>query len=388
MRRRDPGPIRLTLLMDKAVIGGAEVLLLELLRHLDPAVVAPRLLCTKTAGPLAPEFASAGVPVDVLPPAGRYDLRTLPRLLRRFRRDRTDVVVVTHQYPRSLTYGRLAAWLTGRRSIIAPHGMDLVTFNGRRVLPRLDVSSLFLSDALVLVGPSQGEYLRVHEGVNARPWSRVREVVVPNGITLPPRTTPASRAQARARLEVDEDALVVGIVARLAPVKAHELLLEAVAKLAPSHPQLTCVCVGGGPRAAELVALAEELGVTDRVRFLGMRRDVAQLVPGFDVACLTSRFECQPLSVIEGMAAGVPVVVSDVGTVRDMVTDGVEGLVFPPGNTSALAVHLATLADDAGLRARMGAAGRARAEREFRIEATARGYENLLTELVHGSSGG
>jgi len=381
-RRRAPGPVRLTLVMDKAHVGGAEVLLLNLFRHLDPAVVTPRLLCTKELGALGPEFAAAGFPVEVLPRAGRYDLRTVPRLVRALRRQHTDVVLVTHLHRRALTLARVAAWLSRRPSVVAPHGMDTLGFNGNRVLPRHDVETLFLSDALVLVGPSQGEYLHRHEGVQTKPWNRVREVVVPNGISLPPAATPAARTHARVELGVGDDDLVVGIVARLATVKAHEVLLEAVAELAPSHPRLRLVCIGGGERAGELAALAHELGITDRVRFLGTRRDVAALVPGCDVACLTSRFECQPLAVIEAMAAGVPVVVSDVGAVRDMVADGVEGLLFPPGDASALAARLAELAADAQLRARLGDAGRARAERQFRIEDTAAGYQRLLTELI------
>lgn len=385
MRRRSrtsTEPIQLALVMNKVEVGGAEVLLLNLFRSFDPAVVAPRLILLKEPGALGPEFAAAGFPVEILGKGGRFDPRTVPRLIRSFRRDRVDVVLVTHLHAAAVTLGRLAAWLSGRPSILAPHGMDTLTFNGRRVLQRHDVATLFWSDALALVAPSQGEYLRRLEGVNARPWSRIREVVIPNGITLPRVSTSVDRARARAELDVGNDDLVVGIVARLAPVKAHEVLLEAVAKLAPCHPRLMLVCIGDGERRAELAALADELAITDRVRFAGLRRDVARLVPGFDMACLTSRFECAPLSVIEAMAAGVPVVVSGVGSVRDMVTDGVEGLLFPPGDAAALAQRLMTLADDPALRARMGAAGRVRAERQFRIDDTADGYARLLTELA------
>jgi glycosyltransferase involved in cell wall biosynthesis len=367
--------------MDKAHVGGAEVLLLNLFRALDPAQVRPNLLCLKETGTLGPEFAAAGFPVEVVG-GGRWGVRTVARLVRAFRRHRTDVVLVTHLHNRALTFARLAARLTRRPSVVAPHGMDTLGFNGNRVLPRHDVETLFWSDALVLLAPSQGEYLRRAEGVNTSWRSRVREVVIPNGIALPPPATVQRRATARAALGLAEDDLVVGIVARLAPVKAHELLLEAVAKLAPTHPRLRLVCIGGGEREAELARLAEELDVTDRVVFAGMRRDVAELVPAFDVACLTSRFECAPLSVIEAMAAGVAVVVSEVGAVRDMVADGVEGLLFPPGDAAALADRLDRLAADPALRARMGAAGRARAERDFRVEHTARRYQQLLRELA------
>jgi len=376
-----PGPIRLTLVMDRVEVGGAEVLLLNMFRHLDPAVVAPRLICFKRLGALGPEFAAAGFPVEVIGRGGRYDLRTVFRLIRRFRRD-TDVVLVTHMHRAPLTLGRLAAWLSRRPSVVAPHGMDTMTFRGRRCLPRHDVATLFLSDAMVLLAPSQGRYLRRHEGVNRHRWSRIREVVIPNGIPLPPAATPADRTAARVELDLDEDDLVVGIVARLDPIKAHEVLFEAIAKLAPGHPRLRLVCIGDGERVAELVALAETLGIADRVRLAGLRRDVARLLPGFDIACLTSRFECAPLTVIEAMAAGVPVVATDVGAVRDMVTDGTEGYLVEPGASGALADRIELLAVDRELRVRMGAAGRARAKRQFRIEDTAAGFEQLLASLV------
>jgi glycosyltransferase involved in cell wall biosynthesis len=367
--------------MDRTQVGGAEVLLLNLFRHLDPAVVTPNLLCLKELGTLGPEFAAAGFPVEVVG-GGRWGVGTVARLARALRRHRTEVVLVTHLHRRALTFARLTAWLTGRRSVVAPHGMDTLTFNGNRILPRHDVETLFWSDAIALVAPSQGEYLRRHEGVNSSWRSRVREVVIPNGIALPPVTTPDARAAARAELGLAAEDVVVGIVARLAPVKAHEVLLEAVAKLAPSHPRLRLVCIGGGDRAAELARLCEDLGITDRVLWAGLRRDVATLVPAFDIACLTSRFECAPLSVIEAMAAGLPVVVSDVGAVRDMVGDGAEGFVVPPGDAAALADRLDRLAADPVLRARMGYAGRARAECDFRIEDTAARYQRLMAELT------
>ncbi|MGH3613084.1 MAG: glycosyltransferase [Pseudonocardia sp.] len=371
--------------MDRVDVGGAEVLLLNMFRHLDPAVVTPRLICFKRLGALGPEFEAAGFPVEVIGRGGRYDVRTVFRLVRRFRRD-TDVVLVTHMHRAPLTIGRLAAWLSRRPSVVAPHGMDTVTFRGRRCLPRHDVQTLFLSDAMVLLAPSQGRYLRRHEGVNRNRRSRIREVVIPNGVPLPPPATPADRIAARVELDLDEDDLVVGIVARLELVKAHEVLLEAIARLAPGHPRLRLVCIGDGEREAELVTLTDALGITDRVRFAGLRRDVARLLPGFDIACLTSRFECAPLTVIEAMAAGVPVVVTDVGAVRDMVTDGGEGYLVEPGDSAALADRIELLAADRELRARLGAAGRARAERQFRIEDTAAGFERLLASLVRSDA--
>lgn len=382
MRRRLPGPIRLTLILDDVTVGGAEVLLLNLFRQFDPAVVRPRLVCLKEAGAMATEFEASGFPVDVIGRGGRYDMSTVPRLIRRFRTDDTDVVLVTHLNPAPLTLGRLAAWLTRRPSVVAPHGMDTVTFTGRRCLSRHDVGTLFLSDALVLVAPSQGSYLRREESVGRYPWSRIREVVIPNGIPLPPAARAADRAWARAALGLGDHDVVVGIVARLEKVKAHEVLFDAVAKAATTHARLKLVVVGEGDREAELRALAEALGIDRQVVFTGLRRDVPRLLPGFDMACLTSRYECAPLTVIEAMAAGVPVITTDVGAVRDMLTDGIEGFIVGVGDAGALADRIGLLAADPDLRRTLGAQGRIRAERDFRIEDTAAGFERLLTSLV------
>jgi glycosyltransferase involved in cell wall biosynthesis len=384
-QRRSAGPVQLSVICDEIDIGGAEEVLLNVLRRLDRSVVVPRVLCLREPGVMAAEFEGAGVPVHVVGRSGRYDLRTIPRLMHHFRRHRTDVVLVTHLNPAPLTLGRIAAWLSGRASIVTPHGMDLLAHEGRRILPRHDVATFFLSNALVLVAEQQGAYLRREEGVGRHPWSRIREVVIRNGTPLSAPPTPSKRAEARTVLGLGEDDIVIGIVARLVPVKAHHVLLDAVAQLAPHEPRLRLVCIGDGDLEAELEERAAGLGLAERVRFMGLRRDVPDLVPGLDIACLTSRYECAPLVIMEAMAAGVPVVTTDVGAVRDMIDDSVEGFIVPPGDVDALASRIALLAEDAGLRSRLGSNGRARAERDFSIETTVAGYERLLTSLVRPS---
>ena len=379
---RRPRPARLTVVMDLTFVGGAEMLLLELLRRVDRSRVEPEVVCLREEGPLAGDFRAAGVPVTVLHRTGRYDLATLPRLVALLRAHRTDVVLVNHHHRAALTLGRLAARLAGvRANVVAAHDMDLARVGGR-VLPRHDVETLFLSDALVLLAPSQGRYLHEAEQVGSRPWRRAREVVIGNGIAVGTAPGPAQRAAARRELGLPADAAVLGIVARLSPQKAHDVLLRAVARLAPTRPDLRLVVVGDGAEKAAAQALAAELGIAERVLFTGVRRDVPALLPGFDVACLSSVHEGVPLTVLEAMAAGVPVVATDVGALRDLVTDGEDGYLVPPGDVVALAQRLAELVDDPARRAAFGAAARARAERSFSIEHTVRGYQDLIGELT------
>jgi glycosyltransferase involved in cell wall biosynthesis len=176
--------------------------------------------------------------------------------------------------------------------------------------------------------------------------------------------------------------VVVGVVGRLSPQKAHHALFEAVARCLPGVPSLRLVVIGDGELGPQLNRSAEQLGIGHRTTFLGTRRDVSLLLPGLDVSCLSSVHEGVPIALMEAMAAGVPIVASDCGAVRDIVEDGEQGYVVPVGDVGRFAGRLRLLAADPDLRARLGKAARARAEREFGIERTARGYEELLTELV------
>ena len=195
-------PVRLTVVLDLTSVGGAEILLLNLFKHFDPKVVEPRLVCLREAGPLADDFRAAGFDVEVLGRSGRFDVRTLPRLIRSFRGARTDAVLVTHHHRASLALGRIAARLARVPvNIVAAHDMDLTSI-GQRVLPRWAVNTLAFSDALVLLSPGQGRYLHREEGVGQRLRGTTREVVIPNGIQMPASPTTADRLRARTSLGV------------------------------------------------------------------------------------------------------------------------------------------------------------------------------------------
>jgi glycosyltransferase involved in cell wall biosynthesis len=380
--QRPARPVRLTVVLDLTSVGGAEVLLLNLFKQFDPRVVVPRLVCLREAGSLADEFRAAGFDVEVLDRSGRFDLRTLPRLVRSFRTARTDAVLVTHHHRAALALGRIAARVARVPvNLVAAHDMDLTSV-GKRVLPRWAVNTLAFSDALVLLSTSQGEYLHREEGVGQRLSGTTREVVIPNGIQLPASPTTADRRRARTVLGVADTDFVVGIVARLSAQKAHEVLFRAIAVCAASVPHVRLVVIGGGDREVELRDLAQKLGIGWRTTFLGIRRDVGDLLPGLDVACLSSVHEGVPITLIEAMAAGLPIVATDCGSVRDMVQDGEQGFVVPVGDVQNFADRLERLAHNESLRIQLGKNGRARVEREFRIEHTARRYQELLTDLV------
>ena len=171
------------------------------------------------------------------------------------------------------------------------------------------------SDAVIVLSPQQRD--DIVDRFRVAPAERV--FVVPLGLDLSLYDPQTGGRPLRAELGVPDTAFLVGIVGRLAPVKDHRLFLAAAAILARKRPGAHFVVVGGGPPEAELRALGGELGIADRVHFLGLRTDLARVYASLDAVALTSRQEGTPLALLEAMAAGRPVVAAAVGGVPDIL---------------------------------------------------------------------
>lgn len=172
-----------------------------------------------------------------------------------------------------------------------------------------------------------------------------------------------ARTAGRAELGLPDDMAVVGTVGNLVPKKDHRTLLDAFASVAEARERAHLVIVGGGPLETELREQARRLGVEARVTFTGQRPGVAGLLPAFDVFVLSSRHEGLPLALLEAMASQVPVVATVVGGIPEVVTDGDDGLLVPPGDVAALGTAMARILDSHDAAARMAVAGRETAER-------------------------
>ena len=189
----------------------------------------------------------------------------------------------------------------------------------------------------------------------------------------------------RRRLGVPDDAAVIGLVARFRPSKDHATLLRAFARLAPDYPRLHLALVGDGPLEPTLRRLAAELGVADRVVFAGPVPGALRPQIAFDVAVLSSTAEGFPNVVVEALAAGVPVVATDVGGVRDSVEDGRTGLLVPPRDPEALAQAVARLLADPAQASCYAEAGRDRVWQDFRQDAVVERLIDLYSTLVRRS---
>ena len=186
------------------------------------------------------------------------------------------------------------------------------------------------------------------------PANKVATVYSP--IVLPP---PVERSTLRDELGLAEDDIVVGCVAVMRATKGHKDLIDAMAPLMASRPKLHLVFVGGGsPVFEQTQDYVAELGLQDRIHLMGMRRDVPNLLAGFDLFALATQQEASGTVYVEAQASGLPVIGTDVGGVSEMLRNGDTGILVPPKNPQALTDALARLIDDPALRRRMGEAGR------------------------------
>jgi len=201
---------------------------------------------------------------------------------------------------------------------------------------------------------------------------------IPTDLYANPRVP---RPEWRAKEGFADDDLLIGCVARLHPQKNHALLLEAFARGPARQPKAHLVLVGEGPLRRALEERAQRLGVASQVRFVGVRADIPEVLAAMDMFALSSDYEGSPLSVVEAMAAGLPVVSTRAGGVAELVDDGREGLLVQPGDVEGLSGALAFLAEHAEARRSMGMAGATRARDSFDVFAMIRAYEALYETL-------
>jgi glycosyltransferase involved in cell wall biosynthesis len=201
-----------------------------------------------------------------------------------------------------------------------------------------------------------------------------------------PTATPG--ADVRAELGIADQVPVIGTACTLRPEKALDVLVRAAAALLDDFPDLRLLIAGEGPDRGRIEALIGQLGLGETVTLLGGRGDIPDFLQALDVAVCSSDWEGSPLSVMEYMEAELPVVATRVGGIPDMITDGVEGVLVPPGQPEAIARAVADLLRDPDAAAEMGRRGQRRRREEFDLDVTARRIGDLYEELYAASDRG
>jgi glycosyltransferase involved in cell wall biosynthesis len=367
-------PITVCQLLHGMTVGGAEILAARLARRLC-GTYRFVFACLDEVGPLGDDLRAEGFPVALLGRKPGLDWGCPIRLARLLREENVDVVHA-HQY--APFFYALAARVPGlgRPILFTEHGRHQPDFPRPK---RMLVNRMLLSrrDRVVGVGAAVRQALIANEGIPAG-----RVAVLYNGIDVEAFAASPDQAAARREMGAGPGELVILQVARFDYLKDHATAVRTFANVVSRIPQARLVLVGDGPERPGIEALVRELNLADRIRFLGTRIDVDRLLHGADLFMLTSVSEGIPLTVIEAMAAGLPVVATDVGGLREVVADGVTGLLAPAGDAAAVAECVLQLADAPELRRAMGAAGRERAKDHFDEPRMAAEYGQIYRELT------
>jgi glycosyltransferase involved in cell wall biosynthesis len=347
--------------------GGTERLVIEICKRLQ-ASVEFTVCCLDKAGEWAAELTDGGTPVVALNRLPGFRPSLGYRIARLATRDNVDVIHC-HQYS-PFVYGAIATLLKARVGLIyTEHGR--LAGAGRSPKRRL---------ANPLLARLPGEIFAVsadlkrHMMADGLPGKRI--AVCLNGIEPGPVPGEAERVSGRRALSVPDDVHLIGTVGRLDPVKNLQALLKAHAALPVQARAPHLAIVGTGPEQRDLEALARALGTVHLVHFAGYRSDVRALMPAFDVYVNCSTFEGVSLTILEAMAARVPVVATRVGGTPEVVVDGETGMLVPVEEVAPLAQALFALERDPARRRAMGIASRSRVLEYFTIERMTKDYEH------------
>ena len=389
MTQRAEGKIKVLRIIARLNIGGPAIHVVNLNNGLNPKRFES-LLVSGTENPgegsmLDYAFSHGVQPIVIPEIVGEAtfkprDLKALAKLYRLMRRERPHIV---HTHTAKAGFlGRVAAQLAGAPVILHTyHGHVLHGYYSplktnllrwmERVLARI-------TDCIVAVSPQVKNDL-VAYGV--APADKI--TVIPLGFDLEPFFgCQQYKGEFLRELGLDDGTRLVGIVGRIFPIKNHHLFLESAARVSSNADAVRFVIVGDGILRPEMEDYARELGISDRVIFTGWRRDLPRIYADLNVLVVSSNNEGTPVSAIEAMASGVPVVGTKVGGVPDIITDGENGYLVPPRDPEALAGAVLRLLQNPELASRMGQVGQTMARERFAIRRLIGDTENLYSQLL------
>jgi glycosyltransferase involved in cell wall biosynthesis len=356
--------------------GGAESVMAHIAAGLDASRYRS-IVCLFRDGWLRGRCEASGIETHIVRLARKVDvgwLRTFARMVRQ-----SNVKLIhAHEFGAN-TYGAIAARMLGVPLVATVHGRQYFPDRAtRRAAYRI------LSHITTVVAVSE-DVKRLLVEVTGAAERRIR--VVHNGIARWTPPAPDEIARRRAALGIGADERIVGVVGSLYGVKGHRYLLDAAPQILRTQPATRFVIVGRGERETELRAHAVALGLGERVRFLGFRTDVRDLLSLFDVFALPSLSEGLSIALLEAMAAARPVVATRVGGNPELITDGETGLLVPAGDSPRLADAVTRLLQHEREARRLGENAMHRVTRRFGVDKMVEGYQAIYArELDHAGA--
>ncbi|MBU1933605.1 MAG: glycosyltransferase [Candidatus Omnitrophica bacterium] len=359
--------------------GGAEKMLYELVKHLDPSEFSIKVCCLYKPGAIGGALIQEGVDLRHGLMKGKRDLIGVYKLFRLLREERPDLLCLASS-PLTLFWGfvcgrilKVASIVTVIHTMLKPDRWVRFKsgFVNRLVLSRLDgigvVSRRKLDSLVKEYGLRPDKVTLIHNGVDI---DRFKAPVDKNGL--------------RRKLGVTKEEKIIGMVGRLVREKAYDVFLESAKRILAHVPEGRFLIVGEGEERPGLKRLAGELGIEKRVIFLGERKDIPEIVSLFDVAVLSSRVESFPVALLEYMASSKPIVATDVGGNPELILNGETGFIVPVEDPKAFSEKVMELLSDTKKAETMGEKARDLAEKYFSADRMSEKMEKFFMSSFSG----
>jgi glycosyltransferase involved in cell wall biosynthesis len=357
--------------------------LLPALKRFDDLELSALLL---NGGRLADELTRQGIPVTICDES-RLGTMRLFRAVTKHLAELRPHILHSHRYKEHVLAALARPESHNRLTVQTYHGLEEKLPGWRGLKVRL-YNAINVAVAKATADGVVGVSSEITSILKRRyPSAHVR--CIRNGIDLHRVVATRERSAMRARMDVQADTFVVGTVGRLMPIKGFEYLIEAFALglRQRNEQESKLVIVGEGPLRSALEQCASSHGVSQHVRFLGMRSDVYDLMRAFDVFVLSSLHEGVPMVLLEAMALGVPIVATRVGGIPEILEDGREAMLVPAQDPEAIARAIAVLAEACELRTRFARSAQSRAEGQFSIEVSATSMREMYRSLCPADEG-
>ncbi|MBU3760135.1 MAG: glycosyltransferase [Candidatus Omnitrophica bacterium] len=351
-------------------LGGAEQMVLSLTRALTSGSFRPIVVCLNDEGSFAEQARSAGVEVFAMHKRRGLDA-ALPWKLASFFRQRRTALVHTHLFNGHL-WGRLAARMAGIPWVATEHGMD-----GWRTPLHHAADAILGGDGSRMVYVSEETRAFYRRRV---PGRRASGHVIFNGIDPELFRDSSLRSAVRASFGFTENDFVIGTAGRFVPEKRHDIFLEVIERLRVQGYPVKALVAGDGPLKEKVMEQARRLGLSEVLKLTGFRKDMPAVYPAMDVFVLTSDREGFPITVLEAMASGLPVVSSNVGGIHECVIPGENGDLVQPGNADGFVHAISSIYRKRGQLS--WTASREKISRLFSTGIMARNYELLYQEVL------
>ena len=353
--------------------GGSERVVFDLVRKMDRTLFAI-IIISFHDGPLRKIYESIGVKVHIITKTIKYDLFFILKLKKVFIKESIEIVNPHHFTP--VFFSFLASIGSNIKFVYTEHSKWQLTQLGF-INKLINKKILNSADAVVAISNQIESYLIDEIKIGGK-----NVHLITNGIDIDRYCCKKNKESSRKRFGIDSSDFVIGVVANLRPEKNHKFLISTFSAMSRKFLNLKLVLVGLDRMNGEIQKFAAESSAYDRILFLGMQKDIPDVLSTFDVFCLPSLYEGLPLSILEAMAAGIPVVGSDVMGINEVINNGQNGLLFPLGDAPMLSKALEYLIKDKDLRDKLCTSAKKYVNENYFLDDKVTEYQKLFFTLL------